>query len=117
MTGGTTTPTTVADPKKKYAQKMGAEFAAGFLYGSRVGGFDEKKLYECLDREAKADELFFNADIELKNAIYKKDAALAVKGLTDMIGFVTDMALEHTANGGAGRKSRGKAQCPELISK
>ena len=38
--------------------KMGAEFAAGFLFGARVGGFDDKMLYECLENEASAPEIF-----------------------------------------------------------
>jgi len=36
------------DPKRAYFTKMGAEFAAGFLFGTNIGGFDEKMLYECL---------------------------------------------------------------------
>jgi len=48
---------------------MGAEFAAGFLFGANVGGFDEKMLYECLQQEDKATGIFYNADLELKKAL------------------------------------------------
>ena len=57
------------DPKKAFFTKMGAEFAAGFLFGANVGGFDEKMLYECLQQEDKATGIFYNADLELKKAL------------------------------------------------
>ena len=36
------------DPKIEFAKKNGALFAAGFLFGGRIGGFDETELYACL---------------------------------------------------------------------
>lgn len=43
------------DPKALFAMKMGAEFAAGFIYGAGVGGFDEREIFECLKKEQFAD--------------------------------------------------------------
>lgn len=66
-------------------------------------------LYECLGEEQKADDLFYKADIEIKTAVYKNDDKAAVKGMTDMLGFIVDMAIEGT---------RGtKKLCPELAKK
>ena len=49
---------TVDDPKVLYAMKMGSQFAAGFIYGIGVGGFDEKEIYDCLKEEPNADKIF-----------------------------------------------------------
>lgn len=70
--------TPIPDAKIQYAKKMGAEFAAGFLYGAQVGGFDEGKLFDCLDREITADQIFVQADADLKTAIQNNDPNMAV---------------------------------------
>lgn len=100
-TGGT------KDPKRAYFTKMGADFAAGFLFGTNIGGFDEKMLYECLVKEEKAQGIFYNADLELKKALQQGDPSAAIKGFDDMVRFIYDMATEKT--GGANT-------CPELTA-
>lgn len=95
------------DPKRAYFTKMGAEFAAGFLFGANIGGFDEKMLYECLQKEEKAQGIFYNADLELKKALQQGDPTAAINGFDDMVRFIYDMATERT---GAG------PTCPELTA-
>lgn len=77
--------------KKHYIEKVGAEFASGFLYGARVGGFAVHELYECLEKEPKADETFYKADIEMKRAFEAKDGELGVRATLDMMKFVGQM--------------------------
>ena len=62
------------DPKREYFERIGAEFAAGFFAGTKVDEFDEIILYECLHREPEAVEIFYKADLALKEAfIHKSD--------------------------------------------
>lgn len=82
------------DPRKLYFVKLGAEFAGGFLYGAKVGTFDEKMLYECMLNEPRASGIFYNADVELKKGIYENSNGLSIKGLNDMVKFIVDLALE-----------------------
>jgi uncharacterized protein YegJ (DUF2314 family) len=48
---------------------MGAEFAAGFFFGIRIGGFDEDMLFSCMQKEEGAYGIFYNADMEMKKAL------------------------------------------------
>lgn len=98
---------TKVDPKKAYFNKMGAEFAAGFLFGANIGGFDEKMLFDCLQNESKAHGIFYNADLELKKALKEGDPSLAVKGFDDMVRFIYDLATE---------KVNGQPGCPALTA-
>lgn len=41
---------------------MGSQFAAGFIYGAGVGGFDDREIFECLKKEPTADSIFLQAD-------------------------------------------------------
>jgi len=82
------------DPKREYFEKMGAQFAAGFLAGTNVGEFDEIDLFECLHREPTAVEYFYRADETLKESWIKKDSHEAVKGLDEMIGFIVELVME-----------------------
>jgi hypothetical protein len=86
---------------------MGAEFAAGFLFGTNIGGFDEKMLYECLQKESRAQDIFYNADMELKKALQNGDPSLAIKGFDDMVRFIYDMATE---------RAGATKTCPELTA-
>ena len=92
---------------------MGAEFAAGFLYGTKVGGFDEKSLYECLQKEPRADDLFLKADNDLKMALYKHDPNKAMHAISEMIEFIMDIATEVTLID----EDMYAPTCPELVSK
>ena len=83
------------DPKKEYFQKIGAEFAAAFLYGSKVGGFDEIDLFQCLEREPEALHFFYQADEKLKDSLHRKDPYEGIYGLKELIGFIAIMANEH----------------------
>ena len=78
---------------------MGAEFAVGFLYGTNAGGFDDLELYVCLQNEIDADKIFLDADVKLKTALNNNDPNLAIESLTEMIGFVAEMAVETDVNG------------------
>jgi len=82
------------DPKRDYFEKIGAQFAAGFLVGTEVGEFDEVDLFECLHREPKAVEVFYKADMTLKEGLYKKDPTDAVKGLDEMLGYIVELVME-----------------------
>ena len=90
---------TDVDPKKVYFQKMGAEFASGFLFGIRIGGFNEDELYDCMLKEEKAYGIFLNADMEMKKAIQYSDNELAVKALEDMVRYIYDLAEEKGTDG------------------
>jgi hypothetical protein len=82
------------DPKREYFEKMGAEFATGFLAGTKVGRFDSIDLYECLHREPTAVEIFYKADEEFKFALVKKDAKDAIKAIDEMIYFIIELIKE-----------------------
>ena len=73
------------DPKREYFEKIGAQFAKGFLAGTAVGHIDEIDLYECLEREPTAVEYFYKADETLKEAWIKKDSREAVKALDELV--------------------------------
>jgi len=73
------------DPKREYYEKIGAQFAKGFLAGTRVGHVDEVDLYQCLEKEEKAVEYFYRADETLKHAWYHKDSTEAVKALDELV--------------------------------
>lgn len=60
--GGSGSTIIIYDDKTKYALQKGAEFASGFFYAARVGGFDDHNIYECLLREPNADQIFLSAD-------------------------------------------------------
>jgi len=60
------------DPKRDYFEKLGAQWASGFLAGTAVGEIDEIELFECLHAEPKAVELFYKADEAMKYALVKK---------------------------------------------
>lgn len=83
---------------------MGAEFAVGFLYGAKSGGFDDVELFKCLQKEVDADALFTVSDARLKKALNDNDTTLGIQALTDLIGFVAEMAVE--------TDSAGNAKCP-----
>lgn len=76
---------------KHYIENVGAEFASGFLYGARVGGFALKDLFECLEKEPFADRIFYTADIEMKRAFETKDGAMGIKATLDMMKFIGTM--------------------------
>ena len=59
---GGQTPPPKKDYKTEYAMKNGADFASGFFFGAKVGGFDENELYKCLQKETDADEIFVTAN-------------------------------------------------------
>lgn len=82
------------DPKREYFEKMGAQFAAGFLAGTEVGEVDEIDLYECLHREPTAVEYFYKADRTLKEGWIKKDSHEAVQGIDDLLKFIVELVLE-----------------------
>lgn len=82
------------DPKK-YFQWKGAEFASGFLKGSKVGDFEVKELFECLEHEDNAVKLFAEADFEIKESFEKRDPKEGIKGLDTFVEFVVDMAKEN----------------------
>jgi len=48
---------------------MGADFASGFFFGVKIGGFNPVDLFECMKKEKNAYTTFFNADIEIKKGI------------------------------------------------
>jgi len=73
---------------------MGAEFATGFLAGTKVGGFDSIDLFECLHREPTAVEYFYKADEALKESWLVKDSHKAVKALDEMLGFIVELVME-----------------------
>merc|ERR1719272_2100769 len=83
---------TAEDPRKEYFEKIGAQFAHGFLYGAKVGSFDEVDLFTCLQRETDALKYFYQADEELKRSLYKHDPDEAIHGLKELIGFIAIMA-------------------------
>lgn len=83
------------DPRREYFQKIGAEFATAFLYGAKVGGFDEIDLFQCLEREEHAVDFFYQADEKLKESAVRKDPYEAIYGLKELIGFIAIMANEH----------------------
>lgn len=87
--------------KKHYVEKVGAEFASGFLYGGQVGQFDPTVIAGCLDQEDMADRTFFQADMEMKRAFEQKEPEMGIKALEDMMKFVAMMLRETTtdANG------------------
>lgn len=82
------------DPKREYFEKIGAQFAVGFLAGTNVGEFDEVDLFECLHAEPKAVEAIYRADETLKSSWIKKDPQEAVHGLDELIGFVVELVME-----------------------
>ena len=47
------------DPRKDYFEKEGARFAQAFLFGAKIGAFDEIDLYQCLQREPEAVRFFY----------------------------------------------------------
>lgn len=52
-------------PTREEIEKMGAEFATGFLSGTQVDHFDKINLFECLHREPTAVDIFIKASLEL----------------------------------------------------
>jgi len=87
---------------------MGAEFASGFLFGANIGGFDEKMLYDCLQLEPRAQGIFYNADLKLKDALKTGSPDAAIEGFDDMVRFIYDMATEG--------EHRGTNTCPALTA-
>jgi len=79
------------DPKREYFEKLGAQFAAGFFRGTRVDGFDEIDLYNCLHREPNAVMTFYKADEEFKYALIKKDSHEAIKAMDELIYYIVEM--------------------------
>lgn len=82
------------DPKKYYFEKMGAQFARGFLAGMKVGDFDEVDLYECISHEPDALMKFVKADETVKESMLKKDPREGILGLDELIGFIGEMCME-----------------------
>ena len=82
------------DPKREYFEKQGAEFATGFLAGTKVGRFDSIDLYECLHREPTAVEVFYKADETFKAALANKDTHEAIKAIDEMIYFIIELVKE-----------------------
>ena len=95
------------DPKKVYFQKMAAEFASGFFFGIKVGGFDENDLYDCLQNETEAYDTFTVADNMMKQGMKGAniDGDLVVGSLQFMSYFSYEMATEQNEN---------KSSCPIL---
>ena len=83
------------DPHKEYFEKIGAEFATAFLYGMKVGGFDEVDLFQCLHREQNAVRFFYEADEGLKKSLARKDPYEAIHSLKELVGFIAIMAYDH----------------------
>jgi hypothetical protein len=82
------------DPRKYYFEKMGAQFARGFLAGMKVGEFDEVDLYECITHEPDALMKFIKADETVKSSFLKKDEREGIVGLDELIGFIGEMMVE-----------------------
>lgn len=78
---------------------MGAEFAAGFFFGTNVGTFDEGDLFDCFQIEPAAEDIFFNADKQIKGGLQQGDPELALGGFQSMIDMVLEMAAEGTDDG------------------
>lgn len=70
-------------------------FAVGFFKGAKVGEFEGKDIYHCLEKEKGADKIFAEVEKEWKYAMEKKDINLGIKGLDESVKFIVDMALEH----------------------
>ena len=84
--------------KKHYIEKVGAEFAAGFLYGGRVASFKPEELVECLEKEENADNVFYEADIKMKRAFESKQPEFVIKALEEMMKFVAIMVHGQAIN-------------------
>lgn len=65
-------------PKPDRGPKMGAEFAQGMLKAMKVGEFEIKDLFECLEKEEKAEKIFEKGTHELVWAMKKQDVKLAI---------------------------------------
>lgn len=72
----------------------GSEFASGFLYGAKVGGYDSKLLYKCLEKEEKADMIYHHGFEDLWGSIKAKNPKQGIKGLDEMVYFTYDMLAE-----------------------
>lgn len=84
----------VSPPQPCPVLEHGSEFASGFLYGAKVGGYDSKLLYKCLEREKKADEIYMHGFQDIWGSIKGKNAKQAIKGLDEMVYFTYDMLAE-----------------------
>jgi len=82
------------DPKREYFEKIGAEFARGFLAGTKVGELDSIDLYNCLHREPKAVEIFYKADETLKESLLHKHPDGVIKAIDETLFFVVEMVME-----------------------
>jgi len=84
----------MTDFQKQYAMVSGSEFASGFLYGVKMGGFNHVKLFECLKNEPGADEIFWNSEIELRKGLKENNLNEIAKAFVKTIEFIMAMALE-----------------------
>jgi hypothetical protein len=82
------------DPKREYFEKIGAEFASAFYHGTNVGPTESIDLYNCLHREPTAVEVFYKADMTLKESFIHKDPREAVKGAQELFYFIIELILE-----------------------
>jgi len=98
------------DPAKLYFQRWGAEFAAGFAYGVKIGDLDQDELYKCMEREPRAEATFYKASVELTRSIYDNNPKKGMKAMDDLFRFIADMATEHDG------KDWSKKICPILTA-
>lgn len=61
---------------------------------TKIGDFETKALFECLEKEPKAEKMFEMATKELFVAMEKQDPKIAIKGLDDELMFMMDLAFE-----------------------
>lgn len=89
-------------PVKVYEGSPAAQFAAGFFFGIKAGGFKQEDLDKCLDKELKAVKAFNMGFSEIKEAL-KEDSdpdrhrwgqQVAVRALREMGLFIYEMATE-----------------------
>jgi len=82
------------DPRKYYYDKMGSQFSVGFLGGTKVGYFDEIDIYECVEKEPKAETYFYLGDLGVREGMIHKDGKETVAGLDEMVHFIIEMIME-----------------------
>ena len=83
------------DPKREFYEKLGAEFAVGFLAGTNVGKYDSIDLYNCLHKEPDAVYDFIEADEEMSAAVnghYNQEKLVYAAG--ELIKYIVELVNE-----------------------
>ena len=90
----------------KVEKEEAALFSTGYLYGVKIGQYDEKDLYECIEREFELLGFFRKMQEDMKFGIDNQRESSFVNGLSGMTTFIMHLAR--------GKEKDGEFACKEI---